>query len=85
LKAPGRELKGIHFAMDFLSQQNRRCVGDRVDSKTEILAAGKRVVILGGGDTGADCLGTSHRQRALSVHQIEIMPLPPAERSVQTP
>lgn len=69
LKAPGRELKGIHFAMDFLSQQNRRCVGDRVDSKTEILAAGKRVVILGGGDTGADCLGTSHRQRALSVHQ----------------
>ncbi|MGD0100811.1 MAG: glutamate synthase subunit beta [Acidobacteriota bacterium] len=85
LKVPGRELKGIHFAMDFLSQQNRRCVGDRVDSKTEILAAGKRVVILGGGDTGADCLGTSHRQRALSVHQIEIMPLPPAERSVQTP
>ena len=85
LKAPGRELKGIHFAMDFLSQQNRRCVGDRVDSKTEILAAGKRVVILGGGDTGADCLGTSHRQRALSVHQLEIMPLPPAERSVQTP
>ena len=85
LKVPGRELKGIHFAMDFLSQQNRRCVGDRVDSKTEILAAGKRVVILGGGDTGADCLGTSHRQRALSVHQLEIMPLPPAERSVQTP
>jgi glutamate synthase (NADPH/NADH) small chain len=85
LKVPGRELKGIHFAMDFLSQQNRRCVGDRVDSKTEILAAGRRVVILGGGDTGADCLGTSHRQRALSVHQLEIMPLPPAERSVQTP
>jgi glutamate synthase (NADPH/NADH) small chain len=71
--------------MDFLTQQNRRCAGDRVDSKEEILAAGKRVVILGGGDTGADCLGTSHRQRALSVHQFEIMPLPPAERSPLTP
>ena len=71
--------------MDFLTQQNRRCAGDRVDSKEEILATGKRVVILGGGDTGADCLGTSHRQRALSVHQFEIMPLPPAERSPQTP
>jgi glutamate synthase (NADPH) small chain len=85
LNVPGRELKGIHFAMDFLTQQNRRCAGDRVDSKTEILATGKRVVILGGGDTGADCLGTSHRQRALSVHQLEIMPLPPPERSPQTP
>jgi glutamate synthase (NADPH/NADH) small chain len=85
LKAPGRELKGIHFAMDFLTQQNRRCAGDRVDSKEEILAAGRRVVILGGGDTGADCLGTSHRQRALSVHQIEILPLPPSQRAPQTP
>jgi glutamate synthase (NADPH) small chain len=85
LKVPGRELQGIHFAMDFLTQQNRRCAGDRVDSKSEILATGKRVVILGGGDTGADCLGTSHRQRALSVHQLEIMPLPPSERSPLTP
>jgi glutamate synthase (NADPH) small chain len=85
LNVPGRELKGIHFAMDFLSQQNRRCAGDKVDSKVAISAAGKRVVILGGGDTGADCLGTSHRQRALSVHQLEIMPLPPPERSPQTP
>lgn len=85
LKVPGRELKGIHFAMDFLTQQNRRCAGDRVDSKEEILATGRRVVILGGGDTGADCLGTSHRQRALSVHQLEILPLPPSERSPQTP
>jgi glutamate synthase (NADPH) small chain len=85
LNAPGRELKGIHFAMDFLSQQNRRCAGDRVDSKEEILATGRRVVILGGGDTGADCLGTSHRQRALSVHQLEILPMPPAERAPQTP
>ena len=78
-KVPGRELKGIHFAMDFLTQQNRRCAGDRIDSKEEILATGRRVAILGGGDTGADCLGTSHRQRALSVHQLEIMPLPPAD------
>ena len=74
LKVPGRELKGIHFAMEFLAQQNHRCAGDRIDSKEEITATGKRVAILGGGDTGADCLGTSHRQRALSVHQLEIMP-----------
>jgi glutamate synthase (NADPH) small chain len=85
LKVQGRELKGIHFAMEFLTQQNRRCAGDRVDSKEEILATGKRVVILGGGDTGADCLGTSHRQRALAVHQLEIMPLPPETRSPKTP
>jgi glutamate synthase (NADPH/NADH) small chain len=85
LNVPGRELKGIHFAMDFLSQQNRRCAGDRVEASEEITATGKRVVILGGGDTGADCLGTSHRQRALSVHQLEIMPMPPAERSPLTP
>jgi glutamate synthase (NADPH) small chain len=85
LKIPGRELNGIHFAMDFLTQQNHRCAGDRIDFREEIVATGRRVVILGGGDTGADCLGTSHRQRALSVHQIEIMPLPPAERSPKTP
>jgi glutamate synthase (NADPH) small chain len=85
LKVPGRELRGIHFAMDFLTQQNRRCAGDRVDAKDEILASGRRVAIIGGGDTGADCLGTSHRQRALSVNQLEILPLPPQERSPQTP
>jgi glutamate synthase (NADPH/NADH) small chain len=85
LNVPGRELRGIHFAMDFLSQQNRRCAGDRVDSQGEILATGRRVAILGGGDTGADCLGASHRQRALTVHQFEIMPMPPAERAPQTP
>jgi glutamate synthase (NADPH) small chain len=85
LNVPGRELKGIHFAMEYLPQQNRRCAGDRVDSKEEILAAGKRVAILGGGDTGADCLGTAHRQRALSVHQFEILPQPPQDRSPQTP
>src|SRR5258706_8169754 len=85
LRVPGRELKGIHFAMEFLPQQNRRCAGDSIDPETEILATGKRVVIIGGGDTGADCLGTSHRQRPLSVHQFEIMPMPPLERSPQTP
>jgi glutamate synthase (NADPH/NADH) small chain len=85
LQVPGRELKGIHYAMDFLTQQNLRCAGERVESREEILASGKRVIILGGGDTGADCLGTSHRQRALSVHQLEILPVPPPERSVQTP
>src|SRR6202162_4359883 len=85
LKVPGRELKGIHYAMEFLPQQNKRCHGDTIDASVEILATGKRVVIIGGGDTGADCLGTCHRQKPLSVHQFEIMPKPPAERSPQTP
>jgi glutamate synthase (NADPH/NADH) small chain len=85
LKIPGRELKGIHFAMEYLPQQNKRCLGDSLGPQTEILATGKRVVIIGGGDTGADCLGTSHRQKPLSVHQFEIMPKPPDERSPQTP
>jgi glutamate synthase (NADPH/NADH) small chain len=77
LKIPGRELKGIHFAMEYLPQQNRRCEGDAEDESLAILAEGKRVVIIGGGDTGADCLGTSLRQHARSVHQFEIMPKPP--------
>ena len=85
LKVPGRELKGIHFAMEFLPQQNRRCLGETLDPASDILATGKRVVIIGGGDTGADCLGTAHRQKPLSVHQFEIMPKPPEERSPQTP
>ncbi len=85
LNVPGRELNGIHFAMDFLPQQNRRCEGDAIKPETEILATGKRVVIIGGGDTGADCLGTCHRQKSLSVHQFEIMPKPPDERSPLTP
>ncbi len=83
LRVPGRELKGIHFAMEFLPQQNRRCLGDELDPETEILATGKNVVIIGGGDTGADCLGTCHRQKALSVKQFEIMPMPPEMRSPQ--
>jgi glutamate synthase (NADPH/NADH) small chain len=85
LSVPGRELKGIHFAMDFLSQQNRRCLGDNCEAGEEILATGKRVIIIGGGDTGADCLGTCHRQKPLSVHQFEIMPKPLADRSPLTP
>lgn len=85
LNVPGRELKGIHFAMEYLPQQNKRCLGDAVPSEIEILATGKRVVIIGGGDTGADCLGTAHRQKPISVHQFEIMPKPPEERSPQTP
>ncbi len=85
LKVPGRELKGIHFAMEYLPQQNRRCLGDTIAAEVEILAAGKRVIIIGGGDTGADCLGTTHRQKPLSVHQFEIMPKPPDERSPLTP
>jgi glutamate synthase (NADPH/NADH) small chain len=82
---PGRELKGIHFAMDFLTQQNQRVGGLVVDPAKAILATGKHVVILGGGDTGADCLGTCHRQKAASVHQFEIMPKPPEERASSTP
>jgi glutamate synthase (NADPH/NADH) small chain len=85
LAVPGRELKGIHYAMEFLPQQNKRCHGDTIPPESEILATGKRVIIIGGGDTGADCLGTCHRQKPLSVHQFEIMPKPPLERSPLTP
>ena len=85
LKIPGRELKGIHYAMEFLPQQNKRCEGDTVDAEISITAEGKRVVIIGGGDTGADCLGTTHRQKPLSVHQFEIMPKPPEARADSTP
>jgi glutamate synthase (NADPH/NADH) small chain len=83
LNVPGRELNGIHFAMEFLPQQNRRNEGDSVEN--QIVATGKRVVIIGGGDTGADCLGTSHRQKARSVHQFELLPKPPENRSPATP
>ncbi len=85
LNIPGRELKGVHYAMEFLPQQNRRVAGEKVDPSVEILAAGKRVAIIGGGDTGADCLGTSLRQQPRTVHQLEIMPKPPDERSPSTP
>ncbi len=85
LPIPGRELDGVHFAMDFLTLQNRRCEGDTVADEAFISAEGKRVVIIGGGDTGADCLGTVHRQGALAVHQLEILPRPPDERATDNP
>ena len=85
LKVPGREFKGIHLAMEFLTQQNRRCEGDAVDAQEAISAKGRHVVILGGGDTGADCIGTSHRHGAASVHSLEIMPQPPAARASDNP
>ncbi|HEX6767320.1 MAG TPA: glutamate synthase subunit beta, partial [Polyangiaceae bacterium] len=85
LEVPGRELDGVHFAMDFLTQQNRRVAGDNVPADGAILAAGKHVVVIGGGDTGSDCIGTSHRQGAKSVTNFEIMPRPPDERASSTP
>jgi glutamate synthase (NADPH) small chain len=77
LPVPGRDLRGIHFAMHFLPQQNRRVAGEALGAGTEELAEGKNVVVIGGGDTGSDCIGTSIRQGAKSVTQIEIMPEPP--------
>jgi glutamate synthase (NADPH/NADH) small chain len=74
LKVPGRELKGIHFAVPFLTQATRRVYGEKIPADISIEATGKHVIIIGGGDTGADCLGTSHRQKAASVTQLEIMP-----------
>lgn len=85
LRVPGRELKGIHFAMEFLPLNNRRNAGDEIPAGEWISAAGKNVIIIGGGDTGADCLGTSIRHGAKSIRQFEIMPMPPDERSPQTP
>jgi glutamate synthase (NADPH/NADH) small chain len=85
VELPGTDLKGVHYAMDYLTQQNKRCAGDRVPAGEEITANGKRVVIIGGGDTGADCLGTAHRQKALSVHQLQINGAPPNERHESTP
>ncbi len=85
LGIPGRELSGIHYAMEFLTQQNRRNQGDDVPSDGAILATGRNVVIIGGGDTGADCLGTSHRQGARSVTQLELLPKPPDQRADSTP
>src|SRR5438128_478260 len=85
LPIPGRELGGIHFAMEYLTLSNKRCEGDPVPDEAFITARGKRVVIIGGGDTGADCLGTVHRQGALSVHQFEILPRPPDRRAPDNP
>ena len=85
LPIEGRELDGIHQAMEYLPWANRAQEGDFTVAETPLSAAGKKVVIIGGGDTGADCLGTAHRQGAASVHQFEIMPCPPDERSVGNP
>ena len=84
LKIPGRSLKGVHFAMEFLDQNNKRVAGDNIPEKSAIMATGKRVVVIGGGDTGADCVGTSNRHKAKSVTQLEIMPMPPQERDMVT-
>jgi glutamate synthase (NADPH/NADH) small chain len=80
LKIPGRELEGIYYAMQFLPQQNRRVGGRPVDRQFDITAEGKHVIIIGGGDTGADCLGTSRRQGAKSIRQFELLPKPPMSR-----
>jgi glutamate synthase (NADPH/NADH) small chain len=77
LDVPGRELDGVHFAMNFLPQQNKRNAGDVIPEKVSLTAKGKHVVVIGGGDTGSDCIGTSFRQGALSVTQLEILPRPP--------
>lgn len=81
LPIPGRELKGIHFAMDFLPQQNRRVGNEALGDVAPILATGKKVVVIGGGDTGSDCIGTSIRQGAVSVTNFEIMPAPPEKEN----
>ena len=85
LSIPGRELKGIHFALDLLAQQNRVLAGQTFGKEERISAKGKRVLVIGGGDTGSDCIGTSIRQEAISVTQIEIMPEPPAHHNPATP
>ncbi|MFQ5543120.1 MAG: glutamate synthase subunit beta [Nitrospiria bacterium] len=93
LPVPGRDLKGIHFAMDFLMQQNKRNAGDQIDPGIEITSHNKRVVIIGGGDTGADCLGTCHRQgdtkdfqlSRKNINHVELLPQPPDDRSETTP
>jgi glutamate synthase (NADPH/NADH) small chain len=86
LPVPGRELDGVHLAMDYLTQQNRIVAGDGLrPGERRLTAEGKRVVIIGGGDTGSDCLGTAHRQGARAVHQFEILPQPPPHRADSTP
>ena len=84
LEIPGRNLKGIHFAMDFLKQQNQR-VSDKNVKEESISATDKNVIVIGGGDTGSDCVGTSNRQKALSITQFELMPMPPKDRTSYMP
>ncbi len=85
LPVPGRELAGVHFAMDFLPQNNKCVAGDVIADEEAILATGKHVIVLGGGDTGSDCVGTSHRQGAKSVTSIELLERPPDQRDASTP
>jgi glutamate synthase (NADPH/NADH) small chain len=81
LSVPGRDLKGVHFAMEFLPQQNRRVAGDAVPDEISLKATGKHVVVIGGGDTGSDCIGTSIRHGAVSITQLEILPKPPEKEN----
>lgn len=85
LNIPGRELKGIYFAMEFLEQSNRRVAGDAIDPAVELMATDKHVIVIGGGDTGSDCVGTSNRHRAESITQIELLTKPPGQRAEETP
>ena len=85
LPIEGRQLKGVHFAMDFLEQNNKRVAGDKIDEENAILASDKHVVVIGGGDTGSDCVGTSNRHKAKSVTQIELLSKPPESRAEHTP
>jgi glutamate synthase (NADPH/NADH) small chain len=85
LRVPGRELRGVHFAMEYLTAQNQICEGDPVTGDSAISAAGKQVVIIGGGDTGADCLGTALRQGAAAVRQLELLARPPDARAADNP
>ncbi len=85
LKAPGRELKGIHLALELLGQQNRVLAGKEFSKEERVTAKGKNVLVIGGGDTGSDCIGTAHRQGCKSVTQIEIMPKPPVGHNPNTP
>ncbi len=85
LNVPGRTLKGVHYAMEFLPQQNKRGLGDLVPDDISITATGKHVIVIGGGDTGSDCIGTSWRQGAKSVTSLELMPEPPQQRSTSNP
>jgi len=85
LRAPGRDLAGIHYAMEYLTLSNKRCEGDAISDEHFITAQDKHVVIIGGGDTGADCLGTVHRQGAKTVHQFELLPRPPDTRAPDNP
>lgn len=85
LDVPGRDLEGVYFAMEYLPMQNKRNAGDEIPDETFISAKDKRVIILGGGDTGADCLGTAHRQQAKEIKQYELLPRPPADRPAENP